>query len=217
MVCFTLKFLHRMFFLCFLLFLSLFFFFFFFFLGCFCVQSGVATSSLERLLVGRLLRSVLGGLVSVVLLVLDFALRRGVLGGLVSTVLLVLDVAGLWVVLGRLIFVGIVDGEVTGALGGKRLGTLMSGGETLSGLLGGVQSSLHLQIVETSGDRGDLRGVGVAPDLAVGELVVLQVQGGLASVALEANFVVPSVGGLDGLERVGILAACNALGSRHSD
>jgi len=154
-------------------------------------------------------------LVSTVLLVSDVGLGWVVLGGLVTTVLIVGDVGGLWVVLGGLIFVGIVDSEVTSALGSKGLSSLVSSGETLSGLLGGVQSGFHLQIIKTSSDGGDLGSVGVAPNLTVGELVVLQVKGGLASAALEANFVVPAVGGLDGLKRVGIFAACDALWSWH--
>jgi len=57
--------------------------------------------------------------------------------------------------------------------------------------------------------------VSVAPNLSLSELVVLQVQGGLASVAFEAQLVVPSVGGLDGLKWVSSFSARNAVWSRH--
>ncbi len=133
------------------------------------------------------------------------ATGSGNVSGVVAWLVLGTEVGGIGVVAGGLVAragdgVGAAD-DVSGNASGGGLVSLVGGGETLGDLLGGVEGGLDGDGVGTGGLAVN-GGVDGAVDLSVETLEVLDVQGGLADVALEAELVVGDIEGLERLEGV---------------
>jgi len=97
---------------------------------------------------------------------------------------------------------------------GDIAGSLLGSAESLSNLLGSLEGVLGGDTVGSGGGSLD-RGVGIAINLALNSLIVLQAEGHAADLAFEAELVIGLLDGVEAFEGISGLLANRALLGGH--